>query len=114
MHRRNDGRMRLAPKRRRAGDDPLDAGSFGGDHAHVRRGDHGIAAAGHVAAHTIDRNILVAKHHAGKRLHLHILECGALRQREIADLGLRELDVVDYPLRQRAYALGDFTLGEPE
>ena len=50
MHGRDDGGMRPALERRRARDDALDARDFRGHHAHVRRRDHGIFAAGDVTA----------------------------------------------------------------
>jgi hypothetical protein len=102
MHRRNNGRMRLAPEGRRARDNAFDAGRFRGNHTHVRGGDHGIPSARHVATNAIDGNVFVAKNDAGKCLHLHVLKRGALHQREIPDLSLRELNVVDHTLRQGA------------
>ena len=95
MHGRDDRRMRPAVERRRAGDDVLHAGDARGDDRHVRRRHHRIAAARHIAADRIDRNMGVAEHHAGQRLDLEIAHRLLLLLREIAHLRLRELDVVE-------------------
>ena len=50
----------------------------------------------------------MAQHHAGKRFDFHILKRGPLHQGEIANLRLRELDVVDHLLRQGAHAIVNF------
>ena len=99
VHGRDDRRMRPALERRRAGDDALHAGDPRGDDRHVRRGDHRIAAARHVAADRVHRDVAVAEDHAGQRLHLQVLHRVFLLLREVAHLGLRELDVVEVALR---------------
>ncbi len=100
VHRGDDGGMRRALERRRGGDDALHARGLRGDDAHVRRGHHGIASAGHVAADAIHRNVLVAEHDAGQRFDFDVLQRGPLHQGEVADLRLRELDVFDHLARQ--------------
>ena len=99
MHCCDDRRMRPAFERRRAGDDALYAGDLGGDDRHVRAGDHRIAAARHVAADRIDRDVAMAEHDAGQGLDLEVEHGVALLLREIPDLRLREFDVLDIPLR---------------
>jgi len=59
------------------------------------RGDHRVAAAGHVAADAVDRDVLVAETDAGKGFDLDIAQGVLLRLGEAADLGLGELDVGD-------------------
>ena len=98
MHGGDDRRMRPALERRRAGDDALDAGNPRRDDRHVRRGDHGIAPARHVAADRAHRDVLVAEHHARQGLDLEIAHGLLLLLREIAHLRLRELDVVEVAL----------------
>ena len=99
MHRGDDRGMRPAAERRRAGDDALHAGDPRGDDRHVRRGDHRIAPARHVAADRIDRDVAVAEHDAGQRLDLQVLHRLLLLLREVAHLRLGELDVVEIALR---------------
>ena len=50
MHGGDDGRVRSALEGRCAGDNAFHAGDLGGDNRHMRRGDHRIAPARHVAA----------------------------------------------------------------
>ena len=104
MHGGDDRRMRPALERRRAGDDALHAGDLGGDDRHVRRGDHRIASARHVAADRVDRDVLVAEDDAGQRLDLEVAHRVLLLLREVAHLRLGELDVVEV-------ALGDLADG---
>ena len=109
VHGRDDRRMRPALERRRAGDDALHAGDPRGDDRHVRRGDHRIAAARHVAADRVHRDVPVAEDHAGQRLDLQVLHRVLLLLREVAHLRLRELDVVEVALghlRDRLLDLG--------
>ena len=98
MHRGDDRGMRSALERRRAGDDALHARDFRGDDRHVRRGDHRVAPARHVAADRVHRDVAVAEDHAGQRLDLEVLHRLALLLREAAHLRLRELDVVEVAL----------------
>ena len=109
MHRRDNRRMRPAVKRRRAGDDVLHAGDARGDDRHMRRRHHRIAAARHVAADRIDRNILMAEHDAGHGLDLEVAHRLFLLLREIAHLRLGKLDVVEIALLHLAD--GAFDLG---
>jgi hypothetical protein len=92
--RSDDRRRGLAFERRSAGDHARHAGDLGGDHAHVRRGEQRIFAAGHVAAGAVHRHVLVAEDHAGQRLDLDLLHAVLLDLREVAHLRLRELDVL--------------------
>jgi hypothetical protein len=98
VHGGNDRRMRAAAERRRAGDDAFDASHPRRDDRHVRGGDHRIAAARHVAADRVYRDVAVTENHAGQRLDLQILHRILLLLREVAHLGLRELDVVEVAL----------------
>ena len=95
MHRRDRLGMRAALVRRRAGGDVADPGDPRGDDRHMRRGDHRIAPARHIAADPADRDVAVAEHDPGQGLDLDILHRGALDLGEVADLRLREFDVVD-------------------
>jgi hypothetical protein len=98
VHRRDDGRMRAAAVRGRAGGDALYAGDTRRDDRHVRRGDHRIAAARHVAADRIHRDVAMAEDDARQGLNLEVAHRLLLLLREVADLGLRELDVVEVAL----------------
>ena len=98
VHRRDDRRMRAALERRRAGDDAFDARDARGDDRHVRRGDHRIAPARHVAADRVHRDVAVAEDDAGQRLDLQVLHGVLLLLREVTDLGLGEPDVVEVSL----------------
>ncbi len=113
MLRGDDGRGRFALVGRRAGDDPRDARHLGGDDRHMRRGDHRIFAARHVAADRIHRDILMAEHHTRQRLDLDILERGALVLGEVAHLLLREADVVEIAARKLRQAVLDLGVGQP-
>ena len=93
-HRGHRFRVRRAVGGRRAGGDAFHSGDLGGDHAHMRRSDHRVAPARHVAADAADRNVSVAEDHARDRLDLHVGHRVALDPGEVADLGLGELDVL--------------------
>ena len=99
---------------RPAGDDAAHAGHFGSDHAHMRRGDHRILAARHVAADAVDRQVAVAEHHAGTDFLFHVLQGGALNLRETAHLRLGEADVFQGGLRHPRDAGVDVRFGEAE
>ncbi len=58
-------------------------------------GDHRVLAAGHIAADGVHRDVFVAEDHAGIGFLLHIHQGGLLDFREVADLRLGELDVLD-------------------
>ncbi len=111
---RDDGRMRRALVGRGAGDDAFDAGDARGDDRHVRGGDHRIAPARHVAADRIDRDMAVAEHDAGQRLDLDVEHAIALLLREVADLRLREFDVIEVALGHLRDRLLDFLRAEAE
>ena len=95
-HGGDGGGRRHAVQRRRAGGDALHPGHLRGQHAHVRRGDHRIAAAGHITADARDRDVAVAEPNARQRLHLDVAQRGALHLGEAADLCLSEFDVLDH------------------
>ena len=81
---------------------------------HMRGGKQRIFPARHIAADRIDRNVLVAEHHARQRLDLDVEHRFALMLREIAHLFLREPDVVEIAPRQLRQAVLDLGVGEPE
>ena len=112
MHGGDDGRMRAALERRRAGDDALHARDLGGDDRHMRGGDHRIAPARHVAADRIHRDVAVAEHDAGQRLDLEVVHGVALLLREVAHLRLRELDVLEVALAHLRDRALDFSAGD--
>ena len=99
MHRGDDGRMRLATKRRRC-NNALHPGCLGRDNAHVRRGDHRVSTPRDIAADAINWNILVPEHNARKCLHFHVAQRRTLRQCKIADLLLCKLNIGDDLPRQ--------------
>ena len=72
-----------------------DPGDARRDDRHMRRGDHRIAPAGDIAADTADRDMAMAEHDAGQSLDLDITHQFALDLSEIADLRLREADIVE-------------------
>ena len=114
VHGGDDGRMRPALVRRRAGDDALDPGDPGGDDRHVRGGHHRVAPARHIAADGVHGDVLVAEDDARQRLHLEIAQGLALLLREVAHLGLRELDVVEVALGDLADGPLDLAVAELE
>src|SRR5215831_6401048 len=63
--------------------------------AHMRRRDHRIAAARHIAADLPDGNVAMAEHDAGQGLDFDITQRGALDLGKMANLLLREFDVLD-------------------
>ena len=93
--------VRRAVGRRCARDDAFDAGDPGGDHRHVRRGDHGVTPARYIAADGVDRDVAMAEFDAGDGLDLDVGEGGALDLGELANLGLGEGDVGDGLVRHR-------------
>jgi hypothetical protein len=95
VHRRDGGRRRGALVGRRARGQPPHAGGLRRHDAHVRRGDHRVAASGYVGADRGDRDVAVAQEHAGERLDLDVVHGGALGLREAPYLGLGEADVVE-------------------
>ena len=104
VHGGDDGRRRLALEGWRAGDHVLDPGHLRGQDRHVGRGEQRILAAGHVAAHAVHRNVPVAQDHPGQSFDFDVLQRVLLDLREIADLRLREPDVVDLARRHRCDA----------
>ena len=111
---RDDGRGRLAIKRRRAGDDTRHARDLGGHDGHVRRGHHRILPARHIGADRIDRDVLMAKHDAGQRLDFNVSQGLPLRLGEVADLRLSKLDVIDVALCELGESVLDLSVGQPE
>ena len=82
--------------------------TFRGHDAHMRGRDHGIFAAGDVAADRVHGNVLVAENDAGQGLDFEVLDALALLLREVSDLRLREanvLDVLGRDLRHRRFNL---------
>ena len=79
---------------------------------HMRRSDHRIPAARHVAADRADRDVAVAEHDPGQRLDLDILHRGALDFRKVADLLLREFGVVDRLRRDLRDQTADLVIRE--
>ncbi len=114
MHGGDDGGVRPALERRGTGDDALHARHLGGDDGHMRRGDHRIAPARHVAADRIHRDVAMAEHDAGQRLDLQVVHGLLLFLREIAYLRLRELDVIAIALGHFRDGLLDVLRAEPE
>jgi hypothetical protein len=114
VHRRDRRRRKLARERRGAGGHALDAGDLRGDDAHVRRGDHRIAAARNVRAGAADGNGAVPERDARKRLHLEVPERSALSFREPAHLRLREIEVLDQRRRDGLDDTPDLALVEAE
>ena len=111
--RRDDCRRGFATERRRTSHHARHPRNFGGDHAHVRRGEQRVLAAGHVATRSLDRDMLVAKHHARQRFNLDVGHRGALDASEIADLRLCELDILEVLPAQLVNAILDFTWAKP-
>jgi len=114
MHRRNGRGMGPAFIRRGAGDHPRHTGHLGGHDGHMGRGHHRITTTGHVTANAVHRNVLVAQGHTGKRLDLHILHGILLDLREVADLGLGKLDILDGLLGQRVHQRLDIRIRQTE
>ena len=93
--RRDDCSGQLSLEGRRAGDDARHTRHLGSDHAHVRRCEEGILAAGDIAARVLHRDGLVAQDNTRQRLDFSVGDRGALDLREVAHLGLGEFDVVN-------------------
>ena len=90
----DDGRRGPPLEWRRAGRDALHPRHLGRDHRHVGGRQQRILAARHVAADRVDRDVLVAEYHPRQGLDLDVLQRVALDLREVADLLLREQDVL--------------------
>ena len=80
-------------ERRSAGDDARTARDLCRDNRHMSRSEQRILASRYVAARRVDRHVLVTQHDAGHGFDFHILQAVALNLREIAHLGLGELDI---------------------
>src|SRR5260370_222108 len=78
-----------------------------GDDRRMRRGDHGIAAGGHVTTDRVHRDVPVTEDDAGQRLDLEIAQGLLLPLREVAHLRLRELDVIEIALADLGYRAFD-------
>ena len=114
LHRGDRGVGQPPVQRRRAGRHAPDAGDLRRDDAHVRGGDHGVAAARHVRTDALDRDVAVTEPHAGERLDLEVEQRRALRLGEPAHLLLAELDVVDHLCGDAGDAGCDLVGVEPE
>ena len=109
-----DGGVGHAPvERRRARRDALDARDLRRDDAHVRRGDHRVAAARHVGA-DVRRDVPVAEADARERLDLEVRHRRALGLGERPHLLLAERDVVEHLGRDALEARRDLVGVEPE
>ena len=112
VHGGNDGRVRCALVRWCCRNDALHTRHLGREHAHVGRGDHGVLAPGHVAAHSVHGDVFVPQHHTGQGLHLDIEHAGALHLRKVANLFLREVDVFGFARAELLH--GGFNVGAAE
>ena len=114
MHCGDNGIMRPAIVRRRAGNNTFHAGDLCRHHTHMRRGNHRIATARDVTTYAVNGNILVAKHDTGKSLFLDVLQGGALYLGKFSDLRLSKLDVVKGLLGNAANTSFDLLIGKAE
>ena len=89
-------------ERRRARGDAFDACDLRRDDAHVRRGDHRVAAAGDIGADARDGDVPVAEPDAGKRLDLEVGHRRALGAGERPHLLLAERHVVEHLVGTRS------------
>ena len=105
MHGRHDRRMGRTVLRRGRGHDALDARHLGGHHAHVRGGDHRVLSARYITANAVDRNVLMAKDNTRHHFFFDIPERGFLDLGKLADIRLREFDVV-YRLPRQTHDAG--------
>jgi len=80
----------------------------------MRRRDHRIAAARHIAADLPDGNVAMAEHDAGQGLDFDITQRGALDLGKMANLLLREFDVLDRLWRDLRDEAFDFTRAQPK
>ena len=114
VHGGDDGRDAARPGAAAPSDDARHAGDRGGQHRHVRRGDHREFAGRHIAADRLHRDVLVAEDHAGQRLDLDIGHRGALGLGEAPHLRLGEVDVGHVARRHFVHRCIDFRLGQAE
>src|SRR5580704_1421219 len=84
------------------------------DDTHMCRGHKRVFSAGNIATNGFDRNIIMAEHNSGKRLRLDISHGGTLYLGENANLGLRKLDVIQFPARELRQALLNLLLRQTE
>src|ERR1044071_7668773 len=80
----------------------------------MRRRDHRIAPAGHITSDIADRDVAMAENDAGQGLDLDIAHRFALDFGEVADLRLREADVVERLRRDFLHYRGDVAVGQAE
>ncbi len=114
LHRRHDRRVRPAVMGRRRRHDALHAGDLRGHHAHMRRGDHRVFPAWHVAADAVHGDIAVPENDAGHGFDFEVLEAGFLMFGEVADLGLGEFDIVEIAFANLAERRLYFRFGKSE
>ena len=79
---------------------PRHPGHLGGDDTHVGRRHHRVTPARDIAADAVDRDIAVSQGHSRQGLDLDVAQRVFLYLREISDLRLGELNVVDGLLGQ--------------
>ena len=72
-------------------------GHLGGNNAHLRRPEHGIAPARNVDAHRFNGHVLVPQNDARARFHFEWEQCAHLRLCERAHVGLAEVRVFNDP-----------------
>ena len=113
-HGGDGGGGRYAVQRRGAGGDAGHTGHFRGQHGHMCRGHHRVAAAGHVAADTGDRDVFVAQPDSGQGFDFDIDQGCLLRFGETAYLRLGEFDVLDDLVRQAVHQGGDLVRAQAE
>ena len=115
QRRRVDGAWRrVGRRRRRAGDDALDAGHLGGHDAHQRRGDQRVAAARHVRADRLDRDEPLAQVDTRLQLHVELAKALALapgKRRDLVATVIDDAPVLDAHPRDGRF---DLTLRQPK
>ncbi len=112
MLRRNNRRRRPAAVRRRAGQNGADTGDLGRHHRHVGRCEQRVFPTRHIASHRRDRDVLMPKDHARKRLDLQVQHRGTLLLREVTDLRLCEANVLEISRRKLGEGFPDFLVGQ--
>ncbi len=114
MHRRDRLRVRPALVRRRAGRDMTDARDLCRHDRHMRRRNHRIPPGRHITADLPDRNVAMAEDDARQGLDLDVLHGLTLDLGKVADLLLREFDVVDRLRRHLCDECADLVTRQPE
>src|SRR3546814_19467961 len=93
---------------------PRHARDLGGDDRHVRRGEQRIFAAGNIAACARHRDGAMAEDDARHRHDLDVADRGALDLGEVADLRLRELDVLQRLARKLVESVLLLPIAKPQ